>query len=501
MMRTMPVRGDRYEVRFATMVDLIHLAYGIDRENVLGGPSWLEMDRFDVLAKMPPAATTETVRLMLQALLKERFDLVVHKGTRPIPAYALIAGKHPALKEADASEESGCKRDSDNGLAGGPDTRPAAKGAKLGTAHVNSVLHYACRKVTMAAFAEALPAMMGPLGTRPVFDRTGLSGEWTFSLSYSLPSMDPLVDPYAERASIFSALEKQLGLKLDKREVAVSGIVVDSVNERPRDNPGSLAETLPAVPQAAAFEFAVIKVANPDAGPAGVQIQPGGRITIRRQTMGSLVSRAFDLTDRKQLVGLPAWADAEQYDIIAKAPTDGASPPIRYIDETGPMMRTLLVDRFRMTYHQEERPIAAYSLVSVSPRLKKSDPSVRASCTTLPAPGSAPPRSLELTCHNVTMAQFADQLWYKVAELSLPILDSTGIAGGWDFSLTYSPIAAVAASPDRGLEENTASASETSGALTLFESVRKSLGLRLEKYSRAMPVVVIDNLQRKATDN
>ena len=101
-------RGGRYELRTATMADLIATAYGVDGDKVVGGPSWLEMDRFDVLAKPPSGATKETLKPMLQALLANRFKLVTHNDTRPMPAYALTAGKHPALKKADGSGEAGC---------------------------------------------------------------------------------------------------------------------------------------------------------------------------------------------------------------------------------------------------------------------------------------------------------------------------------------------------------------------------------------------------------
>src|SRR5882757_465332 len=87
---TLPiVRGpftssDRYELRFATMVDLIRMAYNVDPEKVSGGPSWLEMDRFDVLAKPPAGSTVETRRQMLQALLASRFDLAFHNDSKPM---------------------------------------------------------------------------------------------------------------------------------------------------------------------------------------------------------------------------------------------------------------------------------------------------------------------------------------------------------------------------------------------------------------------------------
>src|ERR1051325_5009291 len=59
--RTSPLRAGRYEIKTATMVDLIHLAYGFDADKILGGPNWLEMDRFDVRAKVPPDTTAETL--------------------------------------------------------------------------------------------------------------------------------------------------------------------------------------------------------------------------------------------------------------------------------------------------------------------------------------------------------------------------------------------------------------------------------------------------------
>src|SRR3954469_12921088 len=70
--------GGRYELRFATMLDLIRTAYGIDPEKVLGGPNWLEMDRFDVFAIAANGSSAESRRQMLRGLLAERFQLAVH---------------------------------------------------------------------------------------------------------------------------------------------------------------------------------------------------------------------------------------------------------------------------------------------------------------------------------------------------------------------------------------------------------------------------------------
>src|SRR5438093_6922980 len=80
------LRAGRYELRKATMVDLIRTAYGVDADSVIGGPSWLESDRFDVIAKAPPSTSTETVKLMLQALLADLFQVAVHSDSKLVPA-------------------------------------------------------------------------------------------------------------------------------------------------------------------------------------------------------------------------------------------------------------------------------------------------------------------------------------------------------------------------------------------------------------------------------
>ena len=87
-------RGERYELRKATMLDLIRIAWDVDPNIVFGGPDWLEFDQFDIAAKAPPGTAPSKVRLMLQSLLAERFGLVVHHDTRPMPSFVLAQGKN-----------------------------------------------------------------------------------------------------------------------------------------------------------------------------------------------------------------------------------------------------------------------------------------------------------------------------------------------------------------------------------------------------------------------
>src|SRR5580704_8039590 len=81
-MRMAVLAPNVYQIRTATMVELIVAAYGVDAEKVIAGPSWLQMDRFDVIAKAPTGATQQVVRMMLQTLLAERFALTVHPDSR-----------------------------------------------------------------------------------------------------------------------------------------------------------------------------------------------------------------------------------------------------------------------------------------------------------------------------------------------------------------------------------------------------------------------------------
>jgi len=79
------IRGGRYVNRDATMLTLIEAAYGVSEDSISGGPGWLSSDLFDVIAKIPDGTTPAAANLMLKALLEDRFKLVIHNGTSPVP--------------------------------------------------------------------------------------------------------------------------------------------------------------------------------------------------------------------------------------------------------------------------------------------------------------------------------------------------------------------------------------------------------------------------------
>src|SRR5258706_5455717 len=203
------LRSGRYELRKATMVDLIRTAYGVDAEHVVGGPSWLEYDRFDISAKAPPATSPESLKRMLQGLLADRFKLVVHNDTRPMPAFVLSLGKgKPKLKEASGSTTAGCQPQ------GGP--------PPPGSPPLNRL---ACTGANMEMLARALRNMAGGYVDNRVVDSTGLAGAWDFWIKRT--PRGALSGGGAGGINIFDAGDKQLRLKLGAQKGATPVILVD----------------------------------------------------------------------------------------------------------------------------------------------------------------------------------------------------------------------------------------------------------------------------------
>ena len=472
--RTEPLRSNRYEVKFATIPDLIHLAWGIDSAQILGGPSWLDLDRFDIFARVSAGTPPETLSLMLRTLLRDRFRLVIHNESRLIPAAALVARKKLTLKPAAGSEDGRCRIEQQ------PST-PA------------SAIRYVCRNVTMEAFAatlQRLPPLQVPGSARQVRDETGLNGAWDFDFIYTVY---PSAASRAETITLPGALE-QLGLGWEARQIPTPVIVVDSVNEKPSPNPPGVAESIPSLPTQ--FEAATLKPNNPNDGAPGFRFQflPGGRVTMHSHTMRQLLNAAFELNLRDRFVGLPAWADTARYDLNAIAATGG---PAVDSESLRPLLRALLVDRVHLTWHEEDQPATRWSLVPVRPgtiKAKPADPGVRAFCSLEPAPAGSPPNSVALTCRGISLAQFANQLRWRPPELSLPVSDATGISGSWDFTLIYSLLPQVA-NPD------SVSQADPTGTLTIFEAMPKQLGLKLEKQRGLWPAIVIDRIDQKPGEN
>jgi uncharacterized protein (TIGR03435 family) len=481
------LRGARYDLRKATMLDLIRIAYKVEPDMILGGPNWLEFDRFDIAAEAPPSSSPETVRLMLQSLLADRFKLLLHKDTSPMPAYALTPDKGSLkLKKAEGDGNPECLH------------QPQPAGSAFGTA-------YSCRNMTMAEFAERLHGIAGDYLIDPVVDSTGIEGAWDFDLKWNYRSQ--VLQAGAERTTIFGAVEKQLGLSLTLRKVPAPVLVIDRVDEKPTDNSPDIAQKLPR--RELEFEVADLKPSKPG---GGMRVTPGGGLEARAMDMRVLLAAAWDIDwdHLERFAGLPKWVESAKFDIHAKASTNTNGPPFMgsgYIDDdVRLMLRALLIDRFKMKVHYEDRPVDAYTLLPGRPKMKRADPANRAGCrdarTVANDPRDINPRLSQLiACRNTTMAQFASQLQALSPDyFAYPVQDATGLTGGWDFSLSFSPAWMLsAASPEPA--GATSGASEPIGAISLADAINRQLGLKLEMRKHMLPVVAIDHMEEKPTDN
>jgi uncharacterized protein (TIGR03435 family) len=138
----------------------------------------------------------------------------------------------------------------------------------------------------------------------------------------------------------------------------------------------------------------------------------------------------------------------------------------------------------------------AYTLVATKPKLTKADPANRTGCTRQNQPMQGRVLPVRLACQNMTMAQFAEQIQAYDFDINYPVLDDTGITGAWDFTIDFDAMAkygSVPISPD-------GDDSDPSGSVPFVKAVEK-LGLKLEVHKRPEPVLVIDHIEEKPTEN
>ena len=173
-------------------------AYGVGPNQVVGGPDWLDSDRFEITAKADQPVGDAALMVMLQALLAERFHLTMHKESRPLPAYVLeIAKGGPKLEKGEGENAS-----TSNGRG-----------------------DIVARNATLDHVADIIGRQMD----RPVLNRTGLAGVYNLRLQWALEGSKQ------DGPSIFTAVQEQLGLRLRAEKTPVDVIVVDHA-EKPAEN-------------------------------------------------------------------------------------------------------------------------------------------------------------------------------------------------------------------------------------------------------------------------
>jgi uncharacterized protein (TIGR03435 family) len=497
------VHGDRYYIRAATMVDLVSVNYQVDPSSIFGGPAWLAFDRFDILAKVPPSTSQDNARLMVRSLLADRFKLVAQPGTRDLPAFVLSAGKSPKLKQAAATAEPG-------GCQFQPPPRDALPATMMN-------VHFSCHNTTMQAFADFLHDVASPYLTRPVVDQTGLKGGWDFDIAWTYQ-----IPKDADGITIFAAVDKQLGLKLEQKTAPLPVVVVESVNETPTPNVADIDKILPPAP-AAEFDVAVIKPANPEEKHFNIDVDQSGRVTIQHGSLLTLIYQSYDIAPNN-ILNQPKWLNTDLWDIVGKAAnqaTAGPAPPgagpVIDEDEVKEMIQSLLADRFKLVVHRDTitRESQVYALVAANPKMKKADPANHPDCEEGPGTDGKDPRldnpllNRLVTCHNITMAELATRLRNIAGGyVPDPVQDMTGLNGAYDFTLSFTKkvdLGKTLPAPSRGDSTDAAAPADLAlTGLSVFDALQKQLGLKLEKKDVdhvTVPVLVIDHVEEHPTDN
>jgi len=217
-----------------TLQTLISFAYSAELGGVggqvTGGPSWINQTRYNVQAQAEGNPTNPEMILMLRTLLADRFALKVHIESKERDVYSLVLAR--------TDKKLGPKVTPWNGKCGDrepPPAQPGSTGPRCSAFFRPPGMFM--RGVSMATMANMLSTPIANLG-RPVVDKTGLTGEFDFDFEFTFTPAGPNTapapaDPLAP--SLFTALQEQLGLKLEAAKGPVKVLVVDSA-ERPTEN-------------------------------------------------------------------------------------------------------------------------------------------------------------------------------------------------------------------------------------------------------------------------
>ena len=236
-MRGGPGSPDSGQIAYTVTLKMILLsAYGV-RNYQVSGPGWLDTERYDIAAKVPAGTSSEQFHTMLRNLLKDRFHLTLHHEPRVTPVYELAVAKSgmklkEAIETAGPPPAPGGRRTDSDGFPDYPE------GAQFLTSNRrNGHILLAARASTISNLISCLE----PLMDRPIVDKTGLTGEYSFKVDFLVAGLGgPWDHPEAATEaqtdggmSIFEAFPRQLGLSLESKKDPVDHLVIDRVDEVP----------------------------------------------------------------------------------------------------------------------------------------------------------------------------------------------------------------------------------------------------------------------------
>jgi uncharacterized protein (TIGR03435 family) len=201
-------------MRNVSLKSCIRFAYHV-MDYQVSGPDWLNTERYDITAKAAGPADEDQIRLMMQTLLAERFKLALHRQTKELPAYVLLVGKNgPKFKESQSEGESSIQ--------------PQQK-----------MLSVAVQRARVSQLVDMLSNFL----RTPVLDMTGLTGRYdiTISVEKYLGDFEGVAkaggDPLTAMASIImTAVQEELGLKLESKKAPLELLIIDHAERAPADN-------------------------------------------------------------------------------------------------------------------------------------------------------------------------------------------------------------------------------------------------------------------------
>jgi uncharacterized protein (TIGR03435 family) len=497
-------RPDGFEAYGSRLDVLIEYAYQLqfNQYRILGAPDWAVSQLFDIQAKVDETDVPEMSKLvndsskegderrrrMLQEFLAERFKLKVHRETREGTIYALVVAKDgPKLKPSTSDD---------------PPKMVFGQG------------HLAVERTVIGAMA---PFFAQELGSE-VVDKTGLKGKYDFTLDWAsdrgltAPGADTGTPSESSGPSIFTAVQEQLGLKLEAQKGPVEYLVVDHVEKpsvdgaevvQPSAAPVVSTQTsaapvagkapAPATAAAKPIPFEVISIRqNISRRVSGLNTTPDGF-----STEGSAALRLLRMLGNIDTAALPGWCSTERYDIAAKiAESDIASWQKLSNKEKDLSIRTLLEDRFAMKWHIETKMEPGYELVIAKSGSKLKEATPDETYPNGPKLQDGTPRhglSISMSSGGgisgfsgqaATMEQLTGQLRMFTRT---PVIDKTGLAATYDFTLTAAPQPPLTAGD---------SAPPVTDGPSVFSAVQQQLGLKLESASVPVEYLVVDHIER-----
>ncbi len=484
-------KPDRFMATNFSLQMLIQRVYDVQAEQISGGPSWLSSEKFDVEAKMNKSAADELGKLtpeqrkpernrMLRELLADRFKLTLHDETKELPVYALVIRENgPKIQQAKLGDTypNGIKCDGDRPCGAGGIWEPE-DGQIIGQG---------------VPLANLVKLLSEKLDGHTVVDKTRLTGNYDFTLNWT---------PLESQAAILTAIQKQLGLKLETQKLPIDVLVIDHA-EKPAEslaqNPAAISPVSEAItpkpnksdnppvginsqPQntsaiAPSYEITSIK-SNKFNNPTGrIELQAQNTITEPRYEVASikpnkstgdmislmgrpdgftgtnitlqmLIRNAYEVEDN-QISGGPSWIESEKYDIEAKM--DGAvADELRKLGEDQSMLerqrmlQALLADRFKLSIHFEAKEGPAYALVIAKngPKLQEAKPG-ESYANGIKGFDGLPigPRKTRMASGELTVQALPMVTVARLLSMHLgrTVLDKTGLMGSYDFTLLWTP--------------------------------------------------------------